>query len=108
ADVNQILAYAGRSEGVSPELRTALREIAARRQRVAELQSQAAQKEAEVKAIEADQERIRKNMTALDKASALYKRYVAELDAQETRIQALRAEANRLRGQSAAAERDLR
>ncbi|HVK04235.1 MAG TPA: hypothetical protein VM490_12220 [Armatimonadaceae bacterium] len=108
ADVNQILAYAGRSEGVSPELRTALREIAARRQRIAELQSQAAQKEAEVKAIEADQDRIRKNMTALDKASALYKRYVTELDAQETRIQALRAEANRLRGQSAAAERDLR
>jgi hypothetical protein len=46
-------------------------------------------------------------MNSLDKASALYKRYVAELDRQETRISGLRQEATRLRSQAEAAERDL-
>ena len=47
-------------------------------------------------------------MTALDKASALYKRYVGELDTQETRIENLRQEAVRLRGQAETADHDLR
>ena len=63
---------------------------------------------ADEKAIGDDQERIRKNMLALDHADALYKRYASELDAQETRIATLRQEAARLRDQAQAAERDLR
>ena len=63
---------------------------------------------ADVKSISDDQERIRKNMMALDKASALYKRYVGELDSQETKIENLRQEATRLRGQAETAERELR
>jgi hypothetical protein len=55
-----------------------------------------------------DQDRIRKNMAALDKTSTLYKRYVAELDRQETRLQTLRQEAATLRKQAADADRELR
>ena len=47
-------------------------------------------------------------MAALDKASVLYKRYVTELDQQETQIQQLRQEAAKLRAEAAAASADLR
>jgi hypothetical protein len=47
-------------------------------------------------------------MAALDKGSALYQRYVKQLDDQETRIQSLRAEAIRLRNTAADADKDLR
>ncbi len=73
-----------------------------------ELQAQAAGRDTEIKSIGDDQDRIRKNMAALDKTSALYKRYAAELDDQETRLQSLRQDATRLRKQAADADADLR
>ncbi|MBC8101544.1 MAG: hypothetical protein H7Z41_03020, partial [Cytophagales bacterium] len=97
------------TNGEAPEtVKAALREIVQRRRRVQELQQQAAARDAEIVGVVNDQQRIRKNMDALDKGSALYKRYVATLDAQETRIQAARADANRLRAAAANADRDLR
>ena len=106
-DINSLGVYATRTE-VSPRIREALQEVVRRRRTVQELQQQAANREAEVNSIGQDQERIRKNMAALDKNSALYKRYVAQLDQQETRIQVLRNDAARLRSQVAEADRDLR
>jgi hypothetical protein len=106
-DMNALGVYANRKE-VLPKLREALQEVIQRRRKVQELQSQAAGRDAEITAISSDQERIRKNMTALDRTSALYKRYVAELDQQETRIQSLRKEAARLRGEADNAGRELR
>ena len=47
-------------------------------------------------------------MAELDRASPLYKRYVGELDAQETRIAALRIAAQRSRAAAAAARMALR
>jgi hypothetical protein len=46
-------------------------------------------------------------MTALDRNSALYQRYVKELDEQETRIQNHRKEAIRLRNAAATAEQEF-
>jgi hypothetical protein len=106
-DLSTLELYVRRGD-VPERIKDALREVLQRRRRIQELQSQAAAAESEVASIDKDQERIRKNMTALDKASALYKRYVSQLDQQESRIQALRAEANRLRSAAAAADRDLR
>ena len=106
-DLNVISQIATRKE-ISPKLREALQQIVQRRRAVQELQAQAAAKEAEIKAMGDDQDRIRKNMAALDKASALYKRYVTELDRQETRLQTLRQEATALRKQSIDADRELR
>jgi hypothetical protein len=107
SDLDELLTYA-RSTEVSAKLRSTLLEVVQRRKHIQELKASASARSAEVASISGDQERIRKNMGALDKASALYKRYVGELDAQETRIEALRQEAIRLSGQAEAADRDLR
>jgi hypothetical protein len=101
-----ILAYAGRKE-VSVAIRQSLQEVVQRRQHVQDLEQQAADQEAQIKTIGEDQDRIRRNMEALDKASALYKRYVTELDDQETKLQSLRQEAQRLHAQAAVAQQDL-
>lgn len=107
ADLNAISFQSTRKE-VPAKIREALQEVIQRRRKVQELQAQAASREQEITAIMQDQERIRKNMAALDKMSALYKRYVTELDKQETKIQSLREDANRLRKEAAAAEVELR
>ena len=47
-------------------------------------------------------------MAALDRASSLYKRYVSELETQETQIANLRADAQRQRTVAEAARKALR
>jgi predicted nucleic acid-binding Zn-ribbon protein len=106
-DLNTVSVYANRRE-IPERLRAALQEIVRRRRLVQEREAQAAAREAEINAIGQDQDRVRKNMAALDKGSALYKRYVAQLDAQETRLQTLRSDARRLRREAADAAQDLR
>lgn len=107
ADLNALSVYTSRAD-IPARTRAALQDIVQRRRRVQELAAQAGAREAEIKAIGEEQDRIRKNMAALDRNSALYKRYVGELDRQETRIQALRAEAQRLRNAAGEADRALR
>jgi hypothetical protein len=106
-DIDSLGYYVTNSE-VPENIKTALREIVQRRKKVTDLQQQAALRDSEIAGIVNDQQRIRKNMEALDRTSALYKRYVTTLDQQENRIQNARSDANRLRSASAAAERDLR
>ncbi|MCW3095894.1 MAG: hypothetical protein JWL77_1512 [Chthonomonadaceae bacterium] len=105
-DRNRIFSYT-KSKEISPKLLAALQEILTRRRHVEDLQAQAAARDSDLQAISADQERIRKNMMALDKDSALYKRYVAELDMQETKIDTLRQEAAHLRAQADNAAREF-
>lgn len=102
-----LLSYSTRKD-ISTKLRATLQEVLQRRKKAQDLRAQADMQTAEIAAISSDQERIRKNMMALDKDSALYKRYVTELDMQETRIDALRQEAIKFRAQADAADRDLR
>lgn len=84
--------------GYAPEaIKAALSEVAARRRNIEETEAQAGARQSAVEEIGREQERIRANMGAVDKDSALYRRYLDELDRQETRIQELRAEADRLR-----------
>lgn len=106
-DVDSLGFYVTNGE-VPESIKTALREIVQRRKKVTDLQQQAGVREAEIAGIVNDQQRIRKNMESLDRASALYKRYVMTLDQQENRIQAARSDANRFRSAAAAAGRDLR
>lgn len=106
-DLGQIAVYADQS-GIPAATRTALARIVAQRRHLQNLSGQAAAAEARVTGIGREQDRIRKNMAALDRASLLYKRYVAELDAQETQIAALRADAQRLRAEADAARTALR
>lgn len=95
-DMNQLIGYTKRKT-ISPKLLAALQEVLTRRRHLRNLEAQVAARDSDVQAIGADQERIRKNMMALDKDTALYKRYVSELDMQENKIEALRREAAQLR-----------
>ncbi len=106
ADLNEIAVFAGRTD-LSDQTRAALHEVLTRRRAIDDLNSQTSQRDVEISSIGVEQERIRKNMGALDHASDLYKRYVGELNDQETRIQTLRAESQKLKAQAADAQRSL-
>ncbi|MCC6729172.1 MAG: hypothetical protein IT208_07515 [Chthonomonadales bacterium] len=106
ADTDSLVEFT-RVAGISPEMRRTLDEIVRRRRAVQGIRAQAAARQAAVAAITADQERIRKNMAALDAASDLYKRYVKELTEQENRIQAARVEADGLTAQAEKAQAEL-
>ena len=107
-DMNFILFYTERKEGTPAKLKAALDEVVTRRRKLDELKSKQTEADGELESLTEDQDRVRKNMAALDKTSALYKRYVAQLDEQETKIQALRVEKTRLTGASAESQRSLR
>jgi hypothetical protein len=107
-DLNLLEVTTTRKTGVAESVKAALREVLARRRRVQELSTQAETREAQIKAIADDQNRIRQNMSALDRNNPLYKRYVTQLDEQETRIQTLREAQNTLRKQAADADTALR
>ncbi len=106
-NMDAILVISNR-KNVSPKLKAELQEVVQRRKHVDELKSAATARGNEVTSIGNDQERIRKNMEALDKASALYKRYVSELDLQESKIETLRQEAIKLNADALAATLDLK
>ena len=106
-DLDQIAVYADQAD-IPAATRTALARIVTERRHVQNLSGQAAAADARVAGFGREQDRIRRNMAALDRTSALYKRYVAELDAQETQIDALRSSAQRLRTEADAARTALR
>ena len=97
-----------RKEGVPEKLKAALREVLTRRRKVQDLNSQAAEHDTQIKQIDVDQERIRRNMGVLDRTSELYKRYVKQLVDQETKLEGLRKQSEDLRAQAATADRELR
>ena len=106
-DLDQIAVYADQAD-IPAATRTALARIVTQRRHLQNLSDQASAADARVAGFGREQDRIRRNMSALDRTSTLYKRYVAELDAQETQIDALRAAAQRLRAEADAARTALR
>lgn len=107
ADLNVIGVFATRTD-LSQQTRTAMQGVIQRRRQIDDLNSQASERDAEIAAVGSGQDRIRKNMAQLDHASTLYKRYVGELDAQETRLQALQQQSQKLKAQAADATQALR
>jgi hypothetical protein len=107
APIDQLTLWISRPS-VGLKLKAALEKIIAARAHVRDLQAQAAGKDEEIKGITADQDRVRQNMQQLDRNSDLYKRYVKQLDEQETRMQTLRTEAAALRKQATEADQALR
>jgi hypothetical protein len=104
----QLLLLTSNRKDVSDKLKAALQEVMRRRAHVDELKAAAEARANEVTSISNDQQRIRDNMQALDHSSALYKRYVSELDTQETKIESLRQEAIQLRAEAGTAQQELR
>jgi len=96
------------SQDIPAATRTALTDIVTQRRHIQNLANQAASDDAQIAEISSQQDRLRKNMAALDRASSLYKRYVSELETQETQIANLRADAQRQRTVAEAARKALR
>ncbi len=106
ADTNTLLVYVSQAEA-SPAVKAALRDILDRRTKIAGFESRIAALGGTIQTLGQGQTRIRSNMRELDRASALYKRYVAELDAQETRLNALAAQKAALQTELAQAQAAL-
>lgn len=107
AGLDELVLYANDTT-ISAGQRATLQSIVQQRRTIDTLRGAAQARTQQVASFTNDQERIRKNMQALDKASALYKRYAGELDTQETQIQRLRAEAAALSAKADAAANTLR
>ena len=106
--LDRLSTYSNKPTGVSPAVKAILAKVLSLRQQVQTLQSQLAERQAELDAVGVDQDRIRKNMAALDKSDSLYKRYVNELEMQENTLVAVRKTMAELRTKLGTAERDVR
>ena len=96
------------SQDIPTATRTALTSIVTQRRHIQNLANQAADDDAQIAEISSQQDRLRKNMAALDRASSLYKRYVGELETQETQITNLRTDAQRQHADAESARKALR
>lgn len=96
-----------RTDAPNAAVSAALQDVIARRQKIAGFQSRLADIDTQTQAISAGQQRIRENMNALDHNSALYQRYVGELDAQETKLNELAAQKATLQAELTRAQADL-
>ena len=90
ADTEFLRLQTTRKEGISATLKAALSDILQRRRRIQEIRDKVGLSEQQIAGLVQDQDRIRQNMNALDRGSALYMKYVAQLQEQEGRIQGLR------------------
>ena len=91
ADFDTLLFYVKNGEA-DAAVTAAIKDIVSRRQHVSDLQAKINIIDAQTQAITAGQDRIRSDMRELDRNSALYTRYVGELDAQETKLATLQAQ----------------
>jgi len=95
---------------MTPAMQQAFDRILKQKEKVNELTAQVFQRKSEGDQITADQGRIRENMKALRGSSeekSLLQRYVGQLDAQESRLAALRKESNDLNAAEIKASAEL-
>jgi hypothetical protein len=95
---------------MTPAMQQAFDRILKQKEKVNELTAQVFQRKSEGDQITADQGRIRENMKALKGSSeekSLLQRYVGQLDAQESRLAALRKESNDLNAEEIKASAEL-
>lgn len=102
---DQLAFYLANVE-LSPADREALTAVLEVQRRIADIDRSIVALEARVNDVFRDQSRIRDNMGVLDRTSALYRRYLADLEAQETELRDLRDRIGALRDARAAAERE--
>lgn len=87
--------------------RSVLGDVMALQREAAQLAEEVSAREERVAAIARDQERVRANMQGLDRDSSLYRRYVADLEAQEDELDRLEGEVAELRQRFQDAQRRL-
>ena len=96
-----------KSSVTSDAVKQALSEIIKRKIAIEQLNLRNARLAQDVNEIAQDQDRIRKNMGAIDRNSEIYRRYVKKFTDQETDIEKHRAEADRLTVDIAKLSKDL-
>lgn len=92
---------------LSEKLKAALQKLAQMQDELAALTLQRTQKEARIKEIGQEQERIRQNMRELDRASELYKQYVEKFTKQETEFDGLQTEIKDLTAKETAKSQEI-
>ncbi|HUF46183.1 MAG TPA: hypothetical protein VMM93_00140, partial [Vicinamibacterales bacterium] len=105
-----LLAVLVREGTVDPTTEAQLREVIDRKGVIARLDGDLATRRTEIERIGRDQERLRENMRVLKGTSEerqLLQRYVRQLDEQETRLAAVRAELQALETERATAAAEL-
>lgn len=91
-----LLEY-GKTGKASPAVVEAVKKAAAMQGEINVTQGQLSELDQELKAIAADQSRVRENMSRIDRNSDLYTRYMKKLEEQETRVEQVTAQAGKLR-----------
>lgn len=105
-DLPTLFSYS-KSGDLSPEMKRALSDILTRRRAIQSTSDQISTLSSQIESINRGQDRIRENMKALDHTSDLYKRYVSELDSQETTLQNSNDKIAALQNQLAQQRQDL-
>lgn len=103
----QVLAYAASAE-LPANVREALGKVAALRTTVAEKERRVADIEREQADIAKEQERLRQNLSSLPRDSDLFKRTIAKMGDQETRLDTLSRDLGTARKEADAARATLR
>ncbi len=106
ADSN-LIAYYLRARQVSSGVKRALEKVVSLRDGVSKVTAEKNRREQRVNEISQEQSRIRENMSRLNQSSELYQRYVKKLDQQETELENLRQEIERLKDDEARRQREL-
>ncbi|MBI2956590.1 MAG: DUF4139 domain-containing protein [Acidobacteria bacterium] len=99
-----------RQRAIDAEIERALQRLMAKKNEIDDLNQRIGQLEAEQNAIFRDQERVRENLGRLGRTpeeASLRQRYINQLEEQENRLGALRAERAKLEDQRAQAQREL-
>lgn len=91
ADLDTLLSWS-RKGRVSQTVIDAVRKASELRRDVGEAEQRIRRLEGEVASIGEDQDRIRRNMSSMDRSDKLYGRYMSKLDEQETRLEQLESE----------------
>lgn len=102
----QISQYLETNE-VPDDVKQVLKELASRREKLAETRGALKQATDRIAEISKEQERIRNNMEGLERTSSLYTRYAQKLNEQESEIEKLRETIAELSEQANQQEKDL-
>jgi hypothetical protein len=93
---DELIAVYLKNPVVSQKVKDALSGVSRRKAELADTLRQRQEQERRAQSIRTEQGRIRQNMDSLSRDSALYKRYVSQLDAQETELAGFLTEIDRL------------
>jgi len=106
ADLNMLLQYS-RGRAISSKVKETLEKVVAMRNALADVQRRGAQVNQQINDITQEQTRIRDNMKVLAQNSELYTRYLKKFDEQETQIERLREQLQKLREEETARQKQL-